>query len=134
MEFFLGVSTDCTGRSNFLHEGKYWRGGVRQLSSSRYVRVAMLFPLFTQIGATILSAAGFGEGGVVAGTLASAVQSLIGNVAAGSAFAAAQSAGALGAGTAATVVGATTVAATTTTAAAATAQSKKSEKRPLSKL
>ncbi|KAH8925312.1 hypothetical protein BT69DRAFT_1332288 [Atractiella rhizophila] len=54
---------------------------------------------------TILSVVGFGAAGVVAGSTAAAVQSVIGNVAAGSLFAVAQSVGAAG------------IATTTTTAA-----------------
>lgn len=41
----------------------------------------------------VLAAAGFGAGGVAAGSAAAAVQATIGNVAAGSLFAACQSAG-----------------------------------------
>ena len=53
-----------------------------------------------------LTAAGFGAGGVIGGSIAAGVHSTIGNVAAGSAFAAGQSAGAVGiAGTTAAAVG-----------------------------
>ncbi|KAH8925309.1 hypothetical protein BT69DRAFT_1332286 [Atractiella rhizophila] len=55
---------------------------------------------------TILGVAGFGAAGVVAGSTAAAVQSAIGNVAAGSLFAFAQSIGAAG------LAGSTVVAAT----------------------
>ncbi|TPX17941.1 uncharacterized protein E0L32_012004 [Thyridium curvatum] len=46
----------------------------------------------------LLAAAGFGEGGVAAGSFAAGAQSLIGNVVGGSAFAVLQSAGAGGSG------------------------------------
>jgi ribosomal protein L12E/L44/L45/RPP1/RPP2 len=47
-------------------------------------------------GALAVTAAGFGSAGIVGGSVAAAVQSSIGNVAAGSLFAALQSAGATG--------------------------------------
>ncbi|KAJ0419474.1 hypothetical protein BJY00DRAFT_164539 [Aspergillus carlsbadensis] len=52
------------------------------------------------VAAPVLAIAGFGAGGVQAGSIAAAVQGTIGNVAAGSAFATLQSAGAAGAGAA----------------------------------
>ncbi|KAL3492258.1 hypothetical protein BJX62DRAFT_236489 [Aspergillus germanicus] len=52
------------------------------------------------VAAPALSIAGFGAGGVQAGSIAATVHASIGNVAAGSAFATLQSAGAAGAGTA----------------------------------
>lgn len=49
----------------------------------------------TAVGAG-MTAAGFGPSGIVGGSIASAVQSAIGNVAAGSTFSSLQSVGALG--------------------------------------
>ncbi|KAK0726408.1 hypothetical protein B0T21DRAFT_413742 [Apiosordaria backusii] len=50
--------------------------------------------------APLFAAAGFGPGGIIAGSIAAAAQSMIGNVVAGSVFAILQSAGAGGAGAA----------------------------------
>ncbi|KAF2271992.1 uncharacterized protein EI97DRAFT_239297 [Westerdykella ornata] len=54
-------------------------------------------PVAAGLAGPIIGAAGFGSGGVVAGSMAAGIQSSIGNVAAGSAFAFLQSAGAGGA-------------------------------------
>mmetsp|Transcript_12394 Transcript_12394/g.16273 ORF Transcript_12394/g.16273 Transcript_12394/m.16273 type:complete len:170 (+) Transcript_12394:69-578(+) len=62
-------------------------------------------------GGLALTLAGFGAGGIVSGSIAAGIQSGIGNVAAGSLFAAAQGAGATGA-IASMTVGATATAAT----------------------
>ena len=70
----------------------------------------------------VLGAVGFGSGGVVATSIAAGIQSTIGNVAAGSAFAALQSVGAAGLGTAGTAaVGAAGAAAAGAGATVATA-------------
>lgn len=58
--------------------------------------VFFLAPIFAYVGASIPALVGFTSVGVGAGTVAALVQSSIGNVAAGSVFAAAQSAGATG--------------------------------------
>lgn len=51
----------------------------------------------TVLASTALGAAGFAEGGIIAGSIAAGIQSGIGSVAAGSAFATLQSIGATGA-------------------------------------
>ena len=52
--------------------------------------------LVLAISTLILPALGFGSGGVIAGSIAAYIQSIIGNVSAASVFAWSQSAGALG--------------------------------------
>ncbi|XP_077526215.1 uncharacterized protein LOC144138035 [Haemaphysalis longicornis] len=74
---------------------------LRNKKVIKYCAVAAGTGLAVGVGAVVaapiaLAAAGFGTGGVVAGSLAAVIQSSIGNVVAGSAFAALQSWGAVG--------------------------------------
>jgi Interferon-induced 6-16 family len=80
--------------------------------------VEAIFPLLlllgggaTWLGGTALSAAGFGATGIVSGSIAAGIQATVGGVAAGSLFAALQSAGATGAIASAASAGATAAAA-----------------------
>lgn len=75
-----------------------WQKCPKYERSTMY-KAAICVGVGAGLGAVALPAIGFSSGGVGAGTLAAAWQSSIGNVAAGSAFAAIQSAGATGVGT-----------------------------------
>ncbi|KAH9893777.1 hypothetical protein F4778DRAFT_748456 [Xylariomycetidae sp. FL2044] len=118
---------DCSGRCS-VHDEENGKATKRRLNpwmvAGGTVCAAGLITVAAP--AAVVGLAGFGSGGVVGGSLAAAIQGGIGNVAAGSAFAICQSAGAGGAGaTVVSMAGGVASAVGGATAAAASRCSKK---------